>query len=274
MPERVLLTVGTRKGLFIAEAARTRGKFALRGPFGPGVAVYASLVDRRGKPRIYFSSCNPFFGMKVMRSTDMGKKFEETKSAPAFPKEDGRALANIWSLVPGSDERDLLCGVEPASLFISRDAGDSWEMVPGISNHEHARRWQPGAGGLCLHTILRDRDRLHLGISTGGHYMSEDRGKTFAPSNKGIGVGFAPEAFPEWGQCVHKIARHPSAPGRLAICRTTAAGPRGRASASCAAMTTDGRGAPSPRGFPPTSAFPSSCIRTIPRPSTSCPSRG
>jgi photosystem II stability/assembly factor-like uncharacterized protein len=215
MPERVLLTIGTRKGLFVAEAPRTRGKFALRGPFGEGVAVYSTLVDTRGKPRVYASSCNAFFGMKVLRSTDLGKTFHETKSAPAFPKDDGRALANIWSLEPGEGAQDLLCGVEPASLFRSRDGGDSWELVPGISNHEHSRKWQPGAGGLCLHTILREGNLLHLGISTGGHYLSEDGGKTFAPSNKGIGVGFSPDPYPVFGQCVHKIAGHPKAPGRF-----------------------------------------------------------
>jgi hypothetical protein len=88
-------------------------------------------------------------------------------------------------------------------------------MVPGISNHEHARQWQPGAGGLCLHTIVRDGERMHLGISTGGHYLSEDRGKTFKASNKGVGAGFAPDPYPEFGQCVHKIAQHEDAPGRL-----------------------------------------------------------
>jgi photosystem II stability/assembly factor-like uncharacterized protein len=215
VPERVLLTIGTRKGLFVAEGPKTRGKFAIRGPFGEGVAVYSTLVDTRGKPRVYASSCNAFFGMKVLRSTDLGKTFHETKSAPAFPKADGRALANIWSLEPGKDAQDLLCGVEPASLFESHDGGDSWELVPGISNHEHARKWQPGAGGLCLHTILREGNLIHLGISTGGHYLSEDGGKTFAPSNKGIGVGFSPDPFPVFGQCVHKIAGHPKAPGRL-----------------------------------------------------------
>ena len=217
MPQKVILTIGTKKGLFVAQSSKSRGKFDLRGPFGQGIPVYASLVDTRGKkPVIYAGSCNPFFGMKVLRSNDLGKTFAETKSAPAFPKEDGRALANIWSLEPDGDA-DLLAGVEPASLFRSRDGGDSWEMVPGISNHEHARKWQPGAGGLCLHTILRDGEHLHLGISTGGHYLSEDGGKTFAPSNKGIGVGFAPDAYPEWGQCVHKIAGHPDVPGRLYI---------------------------------------------------------
>ena len=214
MASRVVLAVGTKKGLFVAEGSKARGKFALRGPFGPGVAVYSTLIDTRRKTRIYASSCNAFFGMKVLVSTDLGKKFKETKSAPTFPKDDGRALANIWSLEPGDDGRELWCGTEPAALFRSGDAGDSWEMVPGISNHEHARQWQPGNGGLCMHTIVRDGQRMHLGISTGGHYLSEDGGQTFRAANKGVGAGFVPDPYPEFGQCVHKIASHPKAPGR------------------------------------------------------------
>ncbi len=215
MPERVILCIGTKKGLFVAEASRTRRTFALRGPFGAGVGVYSALIDNRGAPRLYASSCNPFFGMKVLRSTDLGRSFKETKSAPAFPKEDGRALANIWALETGGGKKDLLCGVEPASFFRSRDAGDTWEMVDGISNHDHARKWHPGNGGLCMHTIIRDGNRVHLGISTGGHYLSEDGGETFTASNKGVGAGFQPDPYPEFGQCVHKIVRHDDAPGRL-----------------------------------------------------------
>src|SRR5438445_5184042 len=144
MAARVLLCIGTKKGLFVAEAPKARRRFALRGPFSSGVAVYAAMIDTRGTPRLYASSCNAFFGMKVLRSTDLGKSFQETKSAPAFPKEDGRALANIWSLELGDGKKDLWCGVEPASLFRSQDGGDSWQMVLGISNHEHSREWQPG----------------------------------------------------------------------------------------------------------------------------------
>lgn len=216
MAERLILCIGTKKGLFIAESAKTRRKFELRGPFRPGVGVYSALIDQRGpKPKIFASSCCPFFGMKILRSTDLGKTFKETKSAPAFPKGDGRALANIWSLEPGKGKRDLLCGVEPASLFRSKDGGNSWELVPGISNHEHSKEWQPGAGGLCMHTIVREGNRVHLGISTGGHYLSEDGGETFNAANNGVGAGFVPDPYPEFGQCVHKIATHPDAPGRL-----------------------------------------------------------
>src|SRR5262245_15316662 len=141
MPERVVVCIGTKKGLFVAEAGKSRRSFSLRGPFAPGVAVYSAMIDTRGTPRLYASSCNAFFGMKVLVSTDLGKKFKETKSAPAFPKDDGRALANIWSLEAGTDKQDLWCGVEPASLFRSSDGGDSWEIVTGISNHQHARDW-------------------------------------------------------------------------------------------------------------------------------------
>ena len=201
--------------LLARSAAKSRRSFALRGPYGLGVPVYSTLIDTRGTPRLYASSCNPFFGMKVLRSTDIGKSFTETKSAPAFPKGDGRALANIWALEAGGGKKDLWCGVEPASLFRSHDGGDSWDLVPGISNHDHARKWQPGNGGLCMHTIIRDGNRMHLGISTGGHYLSEDGGETFRASNEGVGAGFAPDPYPEFGQCVHKIARHDAAPGRL-----------------------------------------------------------
>lgn len=210
-----LLCIGTKKGLFVAESGANRQHFSLRGPFASGVAVYSALIDTRSEPRIFASSCNAFFGMKVLVSDDLGNSFSETASAPAFAKDDGRALANIWSLEIGDEPQELLCGVEPAALFRSRDSGESWELVDGISNHAHARQWQPGNGGLCLHTIVRDGKRLHLGISTGGHYLSEDAGETFQAANDGIGAGFVPDPFPEFGQCVHKIASHPAVPGRL-----------------------------------------------------------
>src|SRR3954463_3223415 len=128
MADRVVLTIGTKKGVFVADASKPRRRFDLRGPFGPGVPVYSTLIDTRGTPKLYASSCNPFFGMKVLRSTDMGKSFKETPSAPAFPKDDGRALVNIWAIEPGPDRKQLFAGVEPASLFRSDDGGDSWEM--------------------------------------------------------------------------------------------------------------------------------------------------
>jgi hypothetical protein len=216
MSERVLLSIGTKKGNFVAESNLARNDFKLYGPYAQGVAVYSSLIDNRGKaPRVYASSCNPFFGMKVLVSDDLGRSFRETSSSPAFPPDDGRCLANIWSLAVGNDPGELWCGVEPAALFHSTDGGNSWELVNSISNHAHSRQWQPGNGGLCLHTILVEGNRIHLGISTGGHYLSEDYGQTFAAANKGIGAGFVPDPYPEFGQCVHKIVTVPQVPGRM-----------------------------------------------------------
>src|SRR2546428_8350548 len=106
MANRVILCIGTKKGLFVAESPKTRRRFALRGPFGAGVAVYSTLIDMRGTPRIYGSSCNAYFGMKVLRSTDLGKTVKETKSASAFPQDDGRALAHNWSLEAGDHKKD------------------------------------------------------------------------------------------------------------------------------------------------------------------------
>ncbi len=215
MGDRVVLCIGTKKGLFVAQSDASRQRVELRGPFGPGVSVYSALIDTRHSPRIYASSCNAWFGMKVLVSDDLGKSFGETRSAPTFPEGDGRALANIWSLEAGDNGADLWCGVEPAALFRSCDGGDSWQLISGISNHPHSKKWHPGAGGLCLHTIVRDGSRVHLGISTGGHYLSEDGGETFRAANQGVGAGFVPEVYPEFGQCVHKIARHERTPERL-----------------------------------------------------------
>lgn len=215
MADRILMSIGTKKGVFVAESSSQRNRFKLQGPFGKGVGVYTTMIDNRSAPRVYASSCCPFFGMKLLYSTDLGKKFRETKSAPVFPKNDGRALANIWSLETGENKKDLWCGVEPAALFRSSNNGNSWELVSGISNHEHAHQWQPGNGGLCLHTILQRNGRLHLGISTGGHYISDDGGKRFEAANQGVGAGFAPDPYPEFGQCVHKIVATSQIPERM-----------------------------------------------------------
>src|SRR5216117_2058024 len=147
MANRVLLCIGTKKGLFVGESPKARRRFALRGPFGEGVAVYAALIDSRGAPRIYASSCNAFFGMKVLRSTDLGKKFKETKSAPAFPKEDGRALANIWSLEAGDNKKDLWCGVEPASLLRAAMAATPGRWLRGSATTRTLESGSPGTAG-------------------------------------------------------------------------------------------------------------------------------
>ncbi len=142
-------------------------------------------MDTRGTPRLYAWSCNPFFGMKVLRSTDLGKSFKETKAAPTFPKDDGRALANIWSLEPGKDKRGAAVRRGAGLALPEPRWGDSWELVPGISKHEHARKWQLGKGGLCMHTILRDGMAMdkpasparYFGTTTGQLWMGREGGE-------------------------------------------------------------------------------------------------
>jgi photosystem II stability/assembly factor-like uncharacterized protein len=216
MASRVVVAVGTKKGLFILEGSTSAKRLELRGPFFPGMPINTAMIDRRSKtPKVLAVPSSPWFGTTIQVSKDLGKKFKPTKSAPAFAADDGRTLKNVWSLAEGGDGTDYLCGVEPAALFRSDDRGETWEKVPGITDHAHARQWQPGNGGLCLHTILHHGDALHLAISTGGHYASRDGEKSFAAENAGVGAGFQPNRFPEFGQCVHKIAAHPDRPERL-----------------------------------------------------------
>jgi hypothetical protein len=216
MSARVVVAVGTKKGLFVLEGSTAARRLEVRGPFFAGTGVNAVLIDRRRRaPRVVAAPSSPWFGTTIQVSTNLGKKFKPTKSAPAFAADDGRKLANVWSLAPGGDGSDYLCGIEPAALFRSDDGGDTWEKVPGITDHPHARQWMPGNGGLCLHTIINHGGALHLGISTGGHYASRDGEQSFAPENAGVGAGFQPNRFPEFGQCVHKIAAHPDRPERL-----------------------------------------------------------
>lgn len=216
MAGRLLVAVGTRKGLFTLEGASAAKKMEVRGPFFPGMGVSAVVIDRRSKaPKVVAAPSSPWFGTTIQVSKDLGKKFKATKSAPAFDAEDGRKLGNIWSLATGMGRSDYYCGLEPAALFHSEDGGENWAKTPGLTDHEHARQWQPGGGGLCLHTILSHGGVLHLGISTGGHYASRDGAKTFAAENTGVGAPFAPNPYPEFGQCVHKIAAHPDRPDRL-----------------------------------------------------------
>lgn len=216
MAARVVVAVGTKKGMFVLAGSSSASRLEVRGPFFAGTGVNAILIDRRSKtPRVVAAPSNPWYGTTIQISKDLGKKFKPTKSAPAFATDDGRTLKNIWSLAPGTDKNEFLCGIEPAALFRSGDGGDTWEKVPGITDHPHARQWQPGNGGLCMHTILNHGGALHLGISTGGHYTSRDGRQSFAAENAGVGAGFMPDKFPEFGQCVHKIAAHRDRPERL-----------------------------------------------------------
>jgi photosystem II stability/assembly factor-like uncharacterized protein len=136
-----------------------------------------------------------------------------------FPPDAGLTLKQIWQITPGGpDDPGLLyCGVNPSSLFESRDGGETWSLVRGLHDHPHRAKWTPGNGGLCLHTILlhpQDSRRILVATSTGGVYRTQDGGRSWQASNQGIRAQFLPEKYPEFGQCVHKVVRHPDRPDR------------------------------------------------------------
>ena len=123
---------------------------------------------------------------------------------------------NIWQITAGGDADSLYVGVAPAALFESHDGGATWQLNKGLWSHPHRKRWTPGFGGLCLHTIVTDAKNpndLKVAISTGGVYQSKDGGKSWTVTNKGVSAYFNPDPYPEFGQCVHKIARHPRKKG-------------------------------------------------------------
>ena len=138
-----------------------------------------------------------------------------------FPEDSDVSLKQIWQIANDPHDADTLyCGVEPAALFKSADAGETWSLERGLFDHPHRPQWMPGGGGLCLHTILPDpsnSDRMWVAISTGGVYRTEDGGKNWQPRNQGIRAPYLPpdQQYPEWGQCVHKVVSHPSNPDRM-----------------------------------------------------------
>jgi serine/threonine protein kinase len=218
----VLLLVGTVKGAFLLRSRSDRSKWEIAGPYFHGQAIYAMAYDsRQGRHRLWASTYSPIWGAVLRSSNDFGKIWTNPLEANIkFPADCGVSLRNIWQICLGreSEPNTLFCGVEPAALFESHDAGETWSFVRGLFDHPHRPRWMPGNGGLCLHTILPDpanKDRIYVAISAAGVYRSDDRGRSWRACNKGIRVAFLPEKYPEFGQCIHKMVQHPSHPERL-----------------------------------------------------------
>lgn len=218
-----LLLVGTMKGAFLFRGDAKRERWEEAGPYFPGRSVYALAFDgRNGRQRLWAAVNSPFWGSFLSSSNDFGKTWSEPESYNIkFPKGSDVSLKQVWQIVPDPHEADTLyCGVEPAALFKSTDGGETWSLNRGLFDHPHRPQWQPGGGGLCLHTILPDpssANRMFVAISTGGVYRTDDGGENWEPRNKGICARFLPpdQQYPEWGQCVHKVVSHPSKPDRM-----------------------------------------------------------
>jgi hypothetical protein len=219
---QVLVLVGTTKGAFILSSNESRKKWKVDGPHFKGESVYAMAYDERGgRTRTLVAAQSNHFGSTIRISDDYGASWTgPERQAVRFPEGSGLSLAQIWQIAPGfADEPEVVwCGVEPAALFKSQDAGESWAPVNGLLEHEHRPKWMPGGGGLCLHTIVRDpldRKRMGVAISTAGFYRTDDGGETWQARNSGVRAVFLPNKHPEFGQCVHKVVSHPSRPERL-----------------------------------------------------------
>ena len=216
-----LLLVGTTKGAFILRSNAQRRRWDIGGPYFHGHSVYAMAYDdREGQHRIW-ASTSSYWGTLLRSSDDFGKSWTNPQQAPIrFPPDTGVSVKNIWQIALGRPEEPnvLYCGVEPAALFETRNGGETWSLVRGLFDHPHRPRWVPGNGGLALHTILLDpanTQRMYVAISSGGVYSTKDGGSTWTPQNRGIRALFLPDKYPEFGQCVHKIAMHPARPERL-----------------------------------------------------------
>ncbi len=216
-----LLLVGTVKGAFLLRSNRQRTRWEMGGPYLHGNAVYAVAFDGRGRQQRIWASTQSYWGTMLRSSDDFGKSWTNPERAPIrFPADTGLSLKNIWHIClgPAEEPNVLYCGVEPAALFETRDSGESWSLVRGLFEHPHRPRWVPGNGGLALHTILvdpSDRRRMYIAVSAGGVYRTEDEGRSWTAQNRGIRAMFMPNKYPEFGQCVHKIALHPARPERL-----------------------------------------------------------
>ncbi|MFN2606790.1 MAG: WD40/YVTN/BNR-like repeat-containing protein [Acidimicrobiales bacterium] len=217
----VIVLLGTTKGLFALSGGPERDRWQLGGPWFPGEEIAAATLDcRGGRTRLLVGATSSHWGPSVYRSDDLGASWVEPEPTTlAFPEAAGAAVARVWQLQPAGNARPdvVYAGVEPAALFRSDDAGESFALDEALWGHDHRPQWQPGGGGLCLHTVIPDPSggpRLGVAVSSAGFYRTFD-GRTWEAANAGITAPFLPDPPPVFGQCVHKVDRHPAEPDTL-----------------------------------------------------------
>jgi photosystem II stability/assembly factor-like uncharacterized protein len=213
---KVLILVGTRKGLFIIESDAQRRAWSLRGPFCNMWPIQHAVADP-ATGAIYAAGGNSWFGGAIWKSTDLGETWTHSSAGLSYGEGEEPVVA-AWSLGLGVD--GLYAGVEPAGLFKSTDGGETWAHVRGLRDHPTRAQWQPGGGGLILHSIVAhpaDAKKIWVGISSAGVFHSADGGATWEPRNRGTRADFNPEdqRYPEIGQCVHSVVLAPGGGDRL-----------------------------------------------------------
>lgn len=214
---RVLLLIGTPKGAFILESDAERTGWTTRGPLCEGWPIH-DLIHDPATGAIYAAGGSPWFGPAVWRSDDLGSTWSHSSSGLSYGDgDDVEPMKTVWSLATGPDGA-LFAGVEPAGLFRSDDRGATWSHVEGLTRHESRPTWEPGAGGLILHTVVphpSDPSRAWVGISAVGVFETRDGGATWEPRNRGVRADFHPDVYPVTGQCVHKFAAAAGEPETL-----------------------------------------------------------
>jgi hypothetical protein len=227
---QVRLLVGTRKGAFILTADGARKQWSVAGPHFPGWEIYhlkASPVDPN---RIYASQSSSWFGQVIQRSSDAGLTWETVGNNFAYDGVPGThqwydgtphpwEFKRVWHLEPSLTCPDTVyAGIEDAALFLSKDGAVTWQELSGLRGHGTGPAWQPGAGGMCLHTIILDPqnpDRIYIAISAAGAFRTDDAGQTWKPINRGLHSQYIPDPTAEVGHCVHHVAMHPAKPDTL-----------------------------------------------------------
>ena len=226
----VRVLVGTRKGAFVLTSDGKRKQWDISGPHFGGWEIYHLKGSPADPNRLYASQSSGWFGQLIQRSNDGGKTWEPVGNKLVYDGVTGTHLwydgtsrpwefARVWHLEPSPTDPDTVyAGVEDAALFRSTDGGQTWQELPGLRNHPSGSSWQPGAGGMCLHTIVLDPshpERIFIAISAAGVFRSDDAGKAWRPINRGLRSEQIPNPTAEVGHCVHRIAMHPSRPGVL-----------------------------------------------------------
>ena len=226
----VRVLAGTRKGAFILTSDGKREKWDISGPHFAGWEIYHVKGSPADPDRLYASQSSGWFGQQIQRSNDGGKTWEpvgnkfEYEGVPGTHQwYDGTPhpweFKRAWHLEPSlTDPETVYAGVEDAALFHSADGGKTWQELSGLRGHGSGPHWQPGAGGMCLHTILldaQDPQRMFIAISAAGAFRTNDAGKTWQPINRGLHSQYIPDQSAEVGHCVHRIAMHRSRPDVL-----------------------------------------------------------
>ena len=226
----VRVLVGTRKGAFVLTSDGKRKDWKVDGPHFGGWEIYHVNGSKADPNRLYASQSTGWFGQLIQRSDDGGATWNPVNNEFAYAGVPGThqwydgtphpwEFARVWHLEPDPADPDkVYAGVEDAALFLSEDGGGSWRELPGLREHGSGPHWQPGAGGMCLHTIVLDpsrAERMFVAISAAGVFRTDDAGATWTPANQGLHSEGIPDGDAEVGHCVHRLAMHPSRPDTL-----------------------------------------------------------